>query len=233
MPVTRPLADRVRGMIHVGAPDECWPWLGSSKKGHAQIGVGRSSAPADRAAYELGVGPVPAGMHVSHTCGNLGCMNLRHMALAPLGRTAAAVNYHTRRVRPLHDRIFEFVEFDTNCGCWLWSGCVAGRGYGRIFDGQRPQFAHRAMYELLVGPIPAEFQIDHLCRVTRCVNPAHLEPVTPFENGRRSNSASAANQRKTHCKHGHPFDEANTRLRPDGNRACRTCENAPRSQRAS
>lgn len=31
------------------------------------------------------------------------------------------------------------------------------------------------------------------------------------------------NRKKTHCKHGHVFDEANTYLNKNGGRACRTC----------
>lgn len=31
------------------------------------------------------------------------------------------------------------------------------------------------------------------------------------------------NARKTHCKHGHPFDEENTYISPRGNRGCRAC----------
>lgn len=46
--------------------------------------------------------------------------------------------------------------------------------------------AHRVVYESLVGPIPAGLELDHTCRVRRCVNPDHLEPVTHAENQRRS-----------------------------------------------
>lgn len=83
--------------------------------------------------------------------------------------------------------------------------------------------AHRMAYEELVGPIADGLQIDHLCRVRCCVNPAHLEPVTQAENIRRGVSPTAANRRKTHCKHGHEFTTENTRLVPEG-RICRRCD---------
>lgn len=41
------------------------------------------------------------------------------------------------------------------------------------------------LYEILVEPVPAELQLDHLCRVTSCVNPMHLESVTRSENLKR------------------------------------------------
>jgi WhiB family redox-sensing transcriptional regulator len=37
----------------------------------------------------------------------------------------------------------------------------------------------------------------------------------------RTDTNARANQ--THCKHGHPFDEANTRIRTNGARQCRAC----------
>lgn len=83
--------------------------------------------------------------------------------------------------------------------CWLWIGARTGAGYGEIQAGHRspagylaPTLAHRFAYEYFIGPIPAELQIDHLCRVRHCVNPAHLEPVTNWENGRRGRLARAA-----------------------------------------
>ncbi|MFD7016051.1 HNH endonuclease signature motif containing protein [Streptomyces sp. NPDC059928] len=77
-------------------------------------------------------------------------------------------------------------------------------------------------YELLVGPIPAGLHLDHLCRVRRCVNPAHLEAVTCAENLRRGTSFAAVNSAKTECVHGHPFDEENTYF-SRRQRDCRTC----------
>src|SRR3546814_19356891 len=65
----------------------------------------------------------------------------------------------------------------------------------------RTRQAHRISYELCVGPIPEGMELDHLCRVRRCVNPAHMEPVTHRENVLRGEAglARAVQQRaKTH-----------------------------------
>jgi hypothetical protein len=71
--------------------------------------------------------------------------------------------------------------------------------------------------------LAAGIDVDHLCRVPGCVNSAHHEPVTHKENCLRGISPAANNARKTHCKHGHEFDEANTYITKTGGRACRAC----------
>lgn len=74
--------------------------------------------------------------------------------------------------------------------CWEWIGAKEWDGYGivgvRLADDRMvTQRAHRVLYELFVGPIPAGKHLDHLCRNRSCVRPSHLEPVTVAENNRR------------------------------------------------
>lgn len=66
--------------------------------------------------------------------------------------------------------------------CWVWAKAKQADGYGIVNRDGCVQLAHRFYYESSVGPIPPGLQIDHLCRVRACVNPAHLEPVTQSEN---------------------------------------------------
>ena len=102
-------------------------------------------------------------------------------------------------------------------GCWAWTGPTDRGGYGMTTLNMRKKMVHRAVYELLVGPIPEGLHLDHLCRRRECLNPSHLEPVTQAENNRRAGAA------KTHCIHGHEYTPENTYRRPRGVRECRAC----------
>ena len=70
--------------------------------------------------------------------------------------------------------------------------------------------------------------LDHLCRNTICVNPDHLEIVTPRENVLRGFGPTAIKARQTHCKKVlHPLSGDNLYLKNGKNgveRHCRECE---------
>lgn len=125
------------------------------------------------------------------------------------------------------DRFMKYVD-KTASGCWEWTGARLRGGYaafgagGSKKNGGRRYLGHRWSYEHWVGPIPEGLHIDHLCRNTRCVNPEHLEAVTPRENVMRSENLVALNARKTHCIRGHPFSGDNLLVRK-GKRICKTC----------
>jgi hypothetical protein len=103
------------------------------------------------------------------------------------------------------------------------------QGYGSIaekLDGHwYPRRAHRVVYECLVGPIPDGLEMDHLCRNTMCVNPAHLEPVPHRINMGRSTWAM-----KTHCPQGHPYTDQNTSIERGNGKTMRHCKACDRER---
>lgn len=123
-------------------------------------------------------------------------------------------------------RFWDKVGTATESGCWPWQAGLDKNGYGKFRDAsKRCVRALRFAYELLIGPIPLGLQIDHVkargCISKSCVNPDHLEPVTPKENIQRIDRVL-----KTHCPHGHPYFGENLYVKPDGSRECRTCMRA-------
>ena len=125
--------------------------------------------------------------------------------------------------------------------CWAWTGARTGSGYGVFYLNGEHIGAHRASYELFVGPILDGMEPDHLChpndgscRMDKkcphrlCPNPAHLELVTHRENVERGTSPFAGNIAKTHCPQGHEYTPENTRIRIGAsgheNRSCKECD---------
>ena len=81
--------------------------------------------------------------------------------------------------------------------CWIWTGRL-NQGYGQVdFDG-RSWMAHRVVYEHFTGPIAPGLELDHLCYITACCNPAHLEPVTRAENIARQRPRRPQSRRNVH-----------------------------------
>lgn len=129
-------------------------------------------------------------------------------------------------MKTVAEKLRDYVAIDQATGCHNWQKYVQTNGYGQICVGGRgnSKLVHRVAYEIAKGPIPPDYQIDHLCKNTRCVNPEHLEAVTQRVNALRSNSPASLNARKTHCPREHPYVVGNMRRRPDGSRVCLECE---------
>ena len=114
------------------------------------------------------------------------------------------------------------VSLEPDGDCLVSSYSVGSHGYSQIGwaeDGKtRMRLGHRVAWEATHGAIPDDLTIDHICRNRRCCNVAHLRLMSNVDNARDN-----GNHRKTHCPHGHPYDDANTYVNPRGHRTCRTC----------
>lgn len=122
----------------------------------------------------------------------------------------------------LTKRILEKIVGEPMTGCWLWTAQIGRGGYARLKVRNRSLDAHKYIFELLNGAVQGGLELDHLCRVRCCVNPAHLEAVPKRTNILRGKSFAAVNAAKAVCANGHPFDS----LRSNGHRRCQQCNTA-------
>lgn len=103
---------------------------------------------------------------------------------AQLSKTGVLKPLRPTRARPnqpsTEERFLSLVEKTE--GCWNWIGSSVGGGYGSFSNKGKTNRAHRVAYELWVGELGENSVVHHTCAVRSCVNPAHLQLVTPQEN---------------------------------------------------
>lgn len=110
--------------------------------------------------------------------------------------------------------------------CILWTGALDKDGYGKLNRLGRTWQAHRYVWTMLRGEIPADRVVTQTCCNHRCVNVEHLELVNRWIANAAGHGPTAVNLRKTHCKNGHPLEETYPEQDSDviaPKRKCRIC----------
>jgi hypothetical protein len=88
--------------------------------------------------------------------------------MIPLNELEALAVRWTGPDRRILDRL------DRTGDCWLWTGPTDARGRARVSFRGKNKLHHRAVWEILVGPIPAGALLCHHCDNPRCANRTHL-----------------------------------------------------------
>ncbi|MEW2011509.1 HNH endonuclease signature motif containing protein [Microbacterium sp. NPDC078814] len=67
-------------------------------------------------------------------------------------------------------------------GCWAWSGAHANTGYAQVRENKKLHYVHRLVYAFHNGSVPDGMVVDHKCHNRGCINPEHLQAVSPKQN---------------------------------------------------
>lgn len=108
--------------------------------------------------------------------------------------------------------------------CLDWTGGTTASGYGSFSVNGKPTLVHRYAYVAAIGPIPADFEVSHLCHRSICVAAAggHLIAEPQAQNIARSVRLNRLRGPSETCRR----DHADWHVLPNGTRRCKTCERA-------
>jgi hypothetical protein len=203
-------AERFWKRVLVGDTEECWPWQRwRTAKGHGRFSVWDTERKCvvglttSRIAWELTNGPIPDGLFVLHRCpggDNPACCNPSHLYLG-----TQRDNMRDRRER--------------------------GDGYKKQAKGSEHPMAKLDEVRVLallqarsegatLRLLAERFGVD-ITQVSHIVRREHWSHVS-FDGVLPNRCVEV----RTHCIHGHSFDEENTQYDKDGYRVCRACRHA-------
>ncbi len=141
-----------------------------------------------------------------------------------------------KKTRPVADRLPERLRASGDCLEFV--GAKNAFGYGIIRVAGKNKMAHRVAWEIANGQIPEGMLVCHRCDNPPCCNAAHLFIGTQLDNVRdmwTKDRGSRFNSLKTHCPHGHPYEDALVIVRYDRGgvteRRCRSCQRAQNRRR--
>lgn len=155
------------------------------------------------------------------------------MVRVGLSRGMTSLRNRTRKTTP-EQLLLEHSTVLPN-GCRIYHGRPDPRYCSVMIEGRRTG-AHRLAYEIWVGPIPPGFHVHHSCGNKVCIEPTHLEAVSPRDHVLEKHAETIApaisaaiaesarlRREQTHCVRGHEFTPENTWIRKEGFRQCRAC----------
>ena len=105
---------------------------------------------------------------------------------------------------PFLERLLRRLKPGPN-GCLEWQGSTTWKGYGHIGRGAPDKgliSTHRAMWEIVFGPIPEGLCVLHTCDNPPCCEPTHLWLGTHIDNlaDRVAKGRSAQGERNGNAK---------------------------------
>lgn len=173
----------------------CWLWPGAMSNGRNPVITSGSVFYQVRVLLFEEMRGRPVDGCTYRTCATTRCVNPRHaedLRDRRLRREAAKSSWHPG----IPARYAKSIHPEPMSGCWL---CCTVRAGGYAGLGGRNRYAHRVVYELLVGRIPAGLHVHHRCHNRACCNPDHLELVRPSEHSAQHRREEAAQGRGWHA----------------------------------
>lgn len=170
------------------APDgDCVIWTGAiNTNGHGILRRDGKNHRAHRFAWELIFGPLKDTQQLRRTCKNNRCVSPGHMRLVEFEMTESRMRSRhakgspgTRPITAAEERFDKFTipgpTRRPELGpCTYWNGSFMTTGYGSFYMNGKCGPAHRAAWELKVGPIPDGLWALHKCDDHKCVEVSHL-----------------------------------------------------------